>query len=348
MSLDINTLNTPVVQLAALEQVNPPHQFLYELFVEDGGVVTEEEAIYDTRRGKTPMAPFVHSGAAGVPLGRGAFQMEKITFPTLKPAKNITLSDIKKRMFGEQIYGGLSPEDRAAKLAMEDLEFLRKTIYERLEWMTAQLLFNGTIDVMTYTGDGRVTIPDKVVDFGFDTKYTAATPWNQAGADIQTNLSDVYDLVEQGLGTSEVIIMAPDVKAAIMNNEAFLKKLNLLHVNNGNLTTEHRYPGVTYLGTSPDGQEMYSYSGKVVNEAMAEVPLIPSGKLICGSRKMLKIVFGPVIQLEQADEEFHSYAAREVPNRLSNKDTNVITQSITSRPMIMPKNVTGWAVADVL
>ncbi len=223
------------------------------------------------------------------------------------------------------------------------------SIQWRREWLVAQVLLYGKIDIIKYTGDGKMTTADEVVDYGFTNLFTAGTPWSGDTADIQADMGSLFDMVEAGLGTSEVLVMAPDVKAAIQSNEKFLQKLNLLHVSNGELKTEHRQHGVTYIGTSPDGQEMYSYGGTVTSETGTVIPLIPSGKIICGSRKMLRCTHGPVTQVEKnEDGEFRTYIAKEVPLKYSDTKTNTVKQRVTSRPMVYPINASGWAVGDVL
>lgn len=343
------TIYDQVTMLAAVELLPPIPSFLFDTFVRLEGAVAQEEAIWDYRKGASRMAPFVHK-LGGVLTERGAYSTNKIEFPTLAPMRVLEAKDTTNRLFGEDIWGGKTPEQRAKEVLMKDIQDLRKLLQLRREWMTAQILLEGKLPILEYTDDGRVTIPTTVVDYDFTNAYAASDAWDTADAEIQSDLSNIYAMVEAGLGTSEVIVMAPNVAAAIMNNTKFLQKLNLLHVNNGNLTTEHRMPGVTYYGTSPDGQEMYSYSGKVINEANQLVPLIPSGKLICGSRKMLRCIHGPINKIDKdgTDGQYRTFITNELPSRNADEKANIITQKMMSRPMIIPDNVGGWAVADVL
>lgn len=347
------TIYDPLVQLKAISLMPPIPQFLFNLFVEDGAAVAEDDAIWDVKRGNLQMAPFVHDTTGGVVMDRGGYQTNRITFPTLAPERIVKKEDITGRAFGESVYGAETPEQRSKRLVAEDLKYLRETIALRKEWMTAQLLLNGKLDIVKYINEGELTVADKLVDFGFENLYAPDKLWSDPDADVQESMSDMYDIVEAGLGTSEVMVMAKNVHNAIFKNPSFLKKLDLRNVDVGHLLISHRMPGVTFIGRTPDGQEMYSYSGTYterVNGTEQVKPFIPAGKVILGAPKMFKCQYGPVSNVDKdgSDGNFKTYIGREVPLRYASVSSNTVRQRVTSRPMIMPKNVSAWCVATVL
>lgn len=343
------TIYDNATMLDAVQMMVPVPSFLMDTFVRDEGTADQDEAIWDYMKGESPMAPFVHKLGATL-VEREGYHTNKVEFPTLGIRKNLEAKDLTKRLFGEKVFGGKTPEERSTMQQMKDLLDLRRRLAARREWMAAKTLLEGKIEFVEFTDDGRTTLPTKEVDYGFTNSYVADNAWNGTDADIQADMDAIFALVEAGLGTSEIMVMAPDVRAAIMSNEKFLKKLDLLHVNNGSLTTQHRYPGVIYMGISPSGQEMYSYYGKVVNESKAQVQLIPNGKLICGSRGMLRMVHGPITKVDKTgpDGDFKTYLVKELPWRMADENANLISLTMMSRPLIIPFNVDAWVVADVL
>lgn len=344
------SINDPIVQIKAIELIPPEPTFLYDTLVEDGGAVEEGEVIFDYRKGAIDgMAPFVGEDVGGVPIERKGFETRHIDFPTLAPERIIEKKHIMKRSFGEVIYGGSSPDQRAKKLMAEDLKFLKSSIRLRLEWMTAELLTTGKLTLPTYTEHG-VLKSSKFADFGFTNSSTlSANKWNTSTADILGDLDDMYNEVINGLGQVDMYIMAPNVAEAMMNNETFLKKHDISRAVFGEVKPKYMgVPGVRYIGTNNDGIEMYSYNRTYVNDEGVSQPFIPANSIFAVQRKMFKSLYGPVTMIQKDGENFKTYVAPMVPYRNSYADSNTMVQRVISRPILMPKNVDGWSKRVVL
>lgn len=340
-------------QLAAIEQQPRVYTFLYDTFGKEKGVVENDRAIYDYRKGSVRMAPVVHPGAGGVIMPRDTFSTREIGFATIAPERLVEVNDLTGRAFGERILGAMTPEERERKLLARDQIEMREAIQRRREHMVRQVLFTGKLQLFQYTNEGRDLRPTVQADYGFTNYYTISDSsklWNAAGADINYDLQAIYDLVFGELGQVDVIVMAPDVANAMLNNEKFLKKLDLRNGNLGEINTRYKGQGVRFIGTNIDGVEMYSLSGKFLDDDGQMKPMVPSGKLIAGSKGMLNIFHGPVTQVEEPGPNavHKTYIKKEVPLRTGSVDGNAITNRITSRPTVVPENVGGWAIATVL
>lgn len=348
MALDIYSV---YAQLAAIEQMPREHTLLWDLFVNEEANVEEDKAFYDYKKGIVQMAPIVHENTGGVLMRRGGYETNMIDFCNIAPERLIQASDIKVRFFGEKVFGGMSPEQREKKMLAQDQVEMRKAIQNRREWMVRQIILTGKLEIFKYTNEGRDKEATMQADFGFTQFYIPETKWNQPGAKIEYDMKRINDLVvNEGLGWVDIILMAPDVAEAMYANSDYLNQHNILRLDTGTLESTYKGPGLRFLGRNADGIDMYSFSGKFLDDDNTMKDHVPSGHLIAGKRGMIKCAHGPVLQVESTDAnaKHKAYVKREVPLRHASIDGNSIKNRITSRPAMMPYNVDGWCVAKVL
>lgn len=347
MPLDIYSTRA---QLAAIEQMPREYSVLFDFFTRDGGTVEDDKAIYDYRKGSRRMAPTVHPGTGGVLMERDGYETREIGFCCVAPERIIEVDNLKGRVFGERVLGAMTPQEREKKLLARDLIDMRKAIQRRYEWMARQVLLTGKLQVFNYTNEGRGIAPSMVADYGFSNFYTPDTAWNLAGAKIDDDMREIFDLVYDGLGYVDRILMAPDVASAMIHNGDYIKQFDGRNIDMGKLNTQYRGNGLRFIGWNADGCEMYSVSGTFIDDDGVSKPLIPSGKLIAGSNDLLKFFFGPVTQVEEPgmNAQHKTYIKKQVPLRYGSIDGNAIKNRLTSCPTVVPENVDGWAVATVL
>ncbi len=344
MAIDINN---PLFQLQAVKKMKPISRVLTEMFLSEGRAVPQEIAIWDVKKGQNRMAPFVHKNAGGVVTGRTGFQTEKIEFPKIAPERVVEVEDISTRQFGEGIISDRTPQQREMELMAEDLNDVREMIACTKEWMVSKILFEGKLDLLVYVDGGRVVEAPDWVDFNFTNIFTPDTGWDEGG-DVLGDMKDMHQMVLQGQGSVEIIVMAQDVSAAMLSNEAYLKKLDTMNFNAGLINQAFRGDSLLYLGKNHLGVDMYEFSGTVMDYTGNAVKLIPDGTVLTGSRKMLKSLYGIITQVETPNGPHKSYVEKEVPLRYSDIGSNSTKQRLTSRPIIMPTNVDGWAIGHVL
>lgn len=340
-------------QLAALEQMPPEYSALFDFFANEAGVVESDKAIYDYKKGSRRMAPTVHPGAGGVLMDRDGYETREIGFCCIAPERIIEDQNLKGRLFGEQVLGAMTPQEREKKMLAEDLMDMRKAIQRRYEWMVRQVLLTGKLSVFTYTNEGRGVAASMIADYGFTNFYTpgsGSANWDQAGAKIDGDMHEIFDMVYDGGGYVDRIFMAPDVAAAILANSNYVKQFDGRNIDMGKINTQYRGSGIRFIGWNSDGVEMYSLSGSFVDDDGTTTPFIPSGKLIAGSGDLLNVYYGPVTQVEETGvNAIHkTYLKKQVPLRYGSVESNAIKNRLTSCPTIVPVNVDGWAVATVL
>jgi len=347
MALDIYST---YAQLAAIERMPREHTLLWDLFVHEEGCVEENKAFYDYRKGVIQMAPIVHENTGGVVMGRSGYEMRMFDFCTIAPERVIEAPQLQSRAFGEKIFGGMTPEQREKRMLAQDQVDMRKAIQRRREWMARQLILTGKQEIFKYTSEGRDKVATLHADFGFTQFYVPETKWSQPGAKVEYDMKCINDqVVNEGMGEVDIYLMAPDVVEAMYANSDYLNQHNIIRLDTGKLESTYKGPGLRFLGRNADGIDMYSYSGKFIDDDKVVKPYIPNGHVIAGKRGMLKCTHGPVLQVESMDAKQHkAYAKREVPLRYASIDGNTIKNRITSRPALMPYNVDGWCIAQVL
>lgn len=339
-------------QLKAIELQPRIYTFLSDTFCKDQGCVEDDKAIYDYRKGVQRMAPVVHPGAGGVVMPRDGYSTRKIGFCTIAPERIVENNDLKGRSFGEKVLGAMTPQERERKMLARDQMEMRAAIQRRREHMARQVLLTGKLELFEYTNEGRNMQPTLEADYGFTNFFTvdSGKEWNTANADINGDMQEIYNLVYDGLGQIDIMVMAPDVANAMLNNSKYIKFFDGRNIDMGTINTRYKGQGVRFIGWNSDGVELYSLSGKFLDDDGQQKPLLPSGKLIAGSRGMLNLFHGPVTQVEREDAqaEHKTYIKKEVPLRYGSIQSNAIKNRITSCPTIVPANVDAWAVATVL
>lgn len=337
-------------QLTAIEEQPRLYTFLYDVFAHENAPVEDDKAIYDYRKGTERMAPVVHPGAGGVVMPRDGFSTREIGFATIAPERIIENNDLLGRSFGEKILGAMTPQEREKKMLIKDQIEMREAIQRRREHMVRQVLLTGKLGLFQYTNEGRDSVPTVVADYGFTNVFTPTYAWNTANAKINDDFKAMFDLAYDGGGNVNIIVVAPDVANAMLANDKFLKLLDLKNGEAGDINTKYLDKGVRFVGTNLDGVDIYSLSGKYLDDDGQRKNILPSGTVIAGSRGMLNVYHGPVTQVEAEDSQavHKTYIKKEVPLRYGSIASNAIKNRITSRPTVVPRNVDGWVVANVL
>lgn len=158
--------------LDAVEQMVRPRTFLRDLFFNGANPVTFGTTTVDIDivKGTRKMAPFVHPRLPGSLSLRSGYRSTTYKPPYIQPKRETTAELILKRSPGENPFATKSALQRAGEQLGKDLADLDDEITRREEWMCAQALTTGSINVK---GEGV----DDVIDFQMEDthKVTLAT-----------------------------------------------------------------------------------------------------------------------------------------------------------------------------
>ena len=195
-----------------------------------------------------------------------------------------TAEDILKRSAGETIYGGVSPQQRAAEQMGMDLAELESMITRR-ESGCAQLLFTGSVDVV---GDGY----DETI------QYWSANPaeqpyvalgagdrWNEGTGNPLLDFRAQRRLAIQNSGVNPIdAILGTDALEAMLGNANFKSQLDSRRIDMGMIDPQNLPNGVTYWGYLKDsGLDIWSYDEWYLDDNGVEQPMVPTKNVLIGS-----------------------------------------------------------------
>jgi hypothetical protein len=272
------------MMLAALEQIPKVRTFFLDTFFKQTNTSETEHIDIDIVKGKRRLAPFVNPRLQGKVIERRGYTTNSYKPAYVKPKMITTAEDMLKRLPGENIYSGNNtPAQRAALQLGKDLADLDEMITRREEWMAAQVLQTGKVEVV---GDGV----DDEVDFQMAAAHlvtlSGADLWSASTATIIEDLEDMQELIAQDSGIMpDVCVMGKLAARAMSNHEATQKKFNMLKVDYGIIKPTLLPNGVKYWGYCPDlAMDIYSYYDWYYDEASGtEKPLMNEKKVLLGS-----------------------------------------------------------------
>lgn len=300
----------------------------------------------DIKIGGLKVAPYVSEKIGGKVVENSGYRTETFAPPLVAPLKVTTAADIQQRSMGENIYSSQTPDQRAARKLMDDLEDLDQMVTRREELMCAQAIFNGEIDVK---GDGI----DYLITFGHTNRETlsGANLWS---ADTSTKLDDLKRwrriVQETGFVNTDHVIMASDVADELLKDEEILKLLNIRNVNIGQIAISELPSGATYIGYLSEVGHLYSYNAYYFNEdTKKSEPLVPAGSLaLLSSETDFSMAYAAITIIKGNDNDFTTYETERVPDSWVEKNPDRKILQLSSKPLPIPKEINGWFVAKVL
>jgi hypothetical protein len=348
MNLDLYRTTT---MLQAVQKMHPLRKFFTTNFFPGVNTFVTEDVIFDYKKGKRPMAPFVAPRRGGITVARDGFKTKKYTAPKIAPQRILTLDDLVTRGIGENVFSQRTPAQRQAELLGRDLSELDDMISRRLEWMARELLLGKPIVVKGFIDKLDSDFVEDEIDFGFTNKValSGAALWDQATSTKYKNLTDwrlnvikssgsAPTMAIFGQGAWEEFRTDPEIKEMLDQQNATLALMNPSVIDEA----------LTYCGKLPGlGLELYTYNDWFIDDAGVEQPFIPDDHVILARKNLGSFSYGAVTQME-ADGQFHTYEGTRIPKSWADQNAEARMLRLTSRPIPIPEDVDGWFVAKVL
>ena len=313
-------------------------------------IFNSNKVLVEYRDRDRAMAPFVVRRAGDIPVARGGYEIHEYEPPYIAPSRLLTLDDLQKRGYGEALYVGSTPAERARALQMQDLTELDARILRREEWMAAQTMINNGCTIVAYIDDDTVGETYDIFYFdasgGNPAKYTVSTKWDGGGSFEGDVSAMVNDLLDRGLSAADLVI-GTDVAAFLLDDETLLKKLDNRRADFGRLAPRVRYPGVTWLGNlNFDGTDLDIFSVReTVRDKSGTVRLFPATAAMVTAPGCGHMMYGRIDQIED-DNEYHSFAMQRVPKFVVDKDKDTRKLRLGSRPLAAPHCKAPWMYAE--
>ena len=307
----------------------------------------------DFKKGNRAIAPFVHPRIGGKTMPNRGFQTKTYTPPYVAPDKITTVDDLLSRGFGENIYSGKTPAQRAIAKMAEDFTELNEMITRREELMAAQAIYTGAIPII---GEGL----NEVIDFGFTNKETLANAqrWSNAASDPIEDLKKWRKQVQKtGFVNCDICIMADDVAAAFIRHEKVKSLLDIKAYDLAVIKPREMPNGLTYVGTiNGMGLDIYTYTEWYLDDWSGdkpeEKPLVPEKTVaLLSTQAMYSMYYGAVTILDGrggSAETFKTVEGARVPDTWTERKPARRFLQLNSNPLPVPHEVDSWFVATVL
>lgn len=269
---------------AAMRQDKPAGTFLLDTFFTKVETSEAETVDIDIVKGKRRLAPFQTPRIEGKLVEKRGFTTNSYKPAYIKPKKILEASDIvNSRSSGESAYSMQTAEERAQTKLAEELMDLEDMVTRREEWMAAQQLVNGYVDVV---GDGV----NYRIDLSMDAthKITAGTAWSDvSNATPTVDVGAAVRLISKDSGKSANVMVGNS--AAIeefLNTTEIGKKLDIRRLELGQISPE-QFDGATYYGDifiAGKRIAVWSYDEWYIDDTTGdELPMIPDGKVVVAS-----------------------------------------------------------------
>lgn len=266
--------STIAMQAMAATLFDPP-SFVLDNFFPTEQVEETEVISFDIEIGARKVSPFVHPLVPGKVVQDRGTKTESLKPAYIKDLRLLRPNETIRRKAGEQVGGSMSRRERAAQLLNQKMQDQRDMWKRRLELMAAQTLLTGSL---TITGEEYPTV---VLDYGRDSDNTVSlvsgARWSQATADPEADFETwEQKLLKKSNKGATKVMMTNDAWALFRANAKVEKRLDLRRVNQANMTMtlSQKKEGGIYMGNL-GSFEIYTYRGWYVNDAGAEVSILP-------------------------------------------------------------------------
>ena len=355
MSINIYLTKT---MLAAVEQMAPATSFLRDRYFPTGAgdmFPTEEVLVEYKDSTGHKMAPVVLPRKGSIAVERDGYSTERMTPPLVAPSRPLTIDVLNKKGFGEDLFSSKTPAARQAEILVQDLEDFDQMHTTREEYIAAQCIFNNGYVLKQYadkygTGEAKEYELRFYGAEGNSAVYAPSAMWSATGADVQGDLYQMIRMLTTKGNNASEVLLGSDVADTLMKNAEIQKLMDLSRYNVGEIAPVALPQGAARLGRlNIRGRmiDLLTYDGTYVDEVSGEVkPFVPEKKIAVTAPGAGRGLYGAVTQMEQTDNQFHTYMGRRVPQYWANKDGRELT--VSSRPLLVPKTKDCFISAEVL
>jgi len=298
----------------------------------------------DFVKGSRRIAPFVSPRNPASSAEKYGYKTN-IYKPPLIKVKDVTYIDqMIQRLAGENIYSGMTPQERAERLLDDQLRSFDEMIVRREEWMCSQAMITGKIPVV---GEGV----NDLIDFNFTHKGNAATPWGIPGSKPQKDLK-AWQLacLRDGFRLPNVCIMDQAAYTAFQDSGLEDGTFNQFNWKVFNFSPSIQSPNVQFMGMLTDPLlEIYVYNEWYIDDSGKEQPVMPEGTVIvANTNAQFSMYYAVLTYTDQLTQTVQSYVASRAARSWTQADPDQRFLELQSRPLPVPHEVDSWFVGTVL
>ncbi|MBR0150254.1 MAG: major capsid protein [Synergistaceae bacterium] len=339
----------PKLLLGVIKKTLPLRTFFKTRFFNSSVTFPTEKVSFEYQEGKRRLAPYTSPRIGSEMIERDEYDVRNYTTPFISPSRVITNDTLAQKLLGEATWNsGMSPEDRAARIAAQDILDLQDTIYRREEYMCARVKQDGKL---TIKGRGV----NETVDYGFENiaVLDAADRWTPT-FDVIGQLKTIASEMRKDGINPDMLILGSSAADMLLKNERFLKLLDNRRVEIGEIRPSELESGVAYLGRmAVPGTvfDLYTYEEWVPDETTLDAngqptlkPIVdPETVIIQSSRERNTMLYGAITYVDR-NGNYVTQMEEYVPRRWWTENPSQKFVSISSRPLPMPHDLKSWYV----
>ena len=318
-----------------------------------GDIFAADKVLTEYRKGDRKMAAFVAERVGDIPMERQGYAIHEYQPAYIAPSRVLSIDDLKQRGFGEALYNGYTPEQRAIRLLADDMADMERRIALREEWMAAQTMINNACTMQTYI-DANTQGETLSVKF-YDTAvsehvYSVGGKWDGSTADIRGDVRNMGRmLTKRGLSAADLVL---GVDAAdVLYKDADLR--DALQTTSGVIVGTVReqlssYPGVVFMGQINFGGfllNVFSVDESYLDDSGDEQSMFPATSAMVTAPGCGHMMYGQITQIDYGQSEPTTHVAARVPKLVVDQDNDVRKLRLGTRPLAAPKDYCPYIYA---
>lgn len=334
----------PKFLAGVIKQTPALRTFFKTRFFNNAITFPTEKVSFEVQDGRRKLAPYVSPRLGSETIERDEYSVKTYSAPLIAPNRVITNDTLAQKLLGESEWNsGITPDERAAKIAAQDILDLQDTITRREEYMCARVKQDGKLIIK-----GRGV--NEVVDYGFSNivNVDASDRWTES-FDILGQLATIgRELSKDGINP-DLMILGSDAASMLLRNERFLKMLDIRRVEIGEIKPANLENGVSYIGRIVVPGAMFdilTYNEWYPDDADGGKlkPLLdPETVIIQSSNERNSMLYGAITQVDKSGN-FVTRMDEYVPRSWFTENPSQKFVEISSRPLPMPHDLKAWYV----
>jgi hypothetical protein len=343
-------LYAPKTMRGVIKRTLPLRTFFKTRFFSNSVTFPTETVSFEFQEGKRRLAPYVNPRTGAETISRDGYDIKSWGTPLIAPKREITNDTLAQKLLGESVYNsGMTPEDRAVRIAAQDISELQETIWRREEFMCARVKQDGYLDIRGKGVDFRVNYGfDNIIELAQNEKWTPTF-------DILGQLGVFAEDLQKWGVNPDMLLLGSRAAKAVMSNEKLLKLLDIRRAEMGEIRPTQLEGGVRYLGrliTPEVTLDLYSYAEWYPDDTDLDAagdpklkPLLdPDTVIMQSSEERNSMLYGIITLMDKASGTHVSYMEEYVPHSWFTEEPPQRFISIRSRPLPMPHDLRSWLV----
>lgn len=319
-----------------------PKTFFKDIYFSDRQPKETQKLEIEYRKGGTLIAPFVSELIPGTEMPKSTHQSKYYTAPKVAPKKTFTAQELYlQKAFGETIYGGMSPDERKAKLIADALNTFEAQITRREELMCIQTLYNSEIIVK---GEG---VEDKIT-YGTPNRIPVATAWGATGANPIEDINAVLEDIASKTDLRPPVIMMDPVAFNLFINDPKVKDfLDVRNFHMGTIDPKELPSGAIYRGVlAPYNIPIVTYQTQYTEidpatNILKTVKMIPE-KTVLFAPNNNKLLYGSAADIEKGILVGERIVFEDIDRKANTQEVRT-----ESRPLPVPFDIDAIQVLEV-